>query len=65
MEIIQQICSIVTGVALPLLGVFIFYDAKKREATAKASKAEADNITHSMLHNGASYTRRKQSTRRS
>lgn len=45
MEIIQQICSIVTGVALPLLGVFIFYDAKKREATAKASKAEADNIT--------------------
>ena len=30
---------------MPLLGVFIFYDAKKREATAKASKAEADNIT--------------------
>lgn len=45
METIQQICTIISGVALPLLGVFIFYDAKKREATAKASKAEADNIT--------------------
>lgn len=45
METIQLICTIVSGVALPLLGVFLFYDAKKREAIAKASKAEADNIT--------------------
>lgn len=44
-EIIQTISAIVTGVALPLLGVFLFYDAKKREAAAKASKAEAENIT--------------------
>lgn len=45
METVQLICTIVSGVALPLLGVFLFYDAKKREASAKASAAEADNIT--------------------
>ena len=45
METVQLICAIVSGVALPLLGVFLFYDAKKREATAKANAAEADNIT--------------------
>ena len=28
-----------------MLGIFLFYDAKKREASAKAGKAEADNIT--------------------
>lgn len=45
METVQLICTIESGVALPLLGVFLFYDAKKREATAKANAAEADNIT--------------------
>lgn len=42
-EIIQTISAIVTGVALPLLGVFLFYDAKKREAAAKASNDTAQN----------------------
>lgn len=44
-DLIQTISSIVTGVAIPVLGIFLFYDAKKREASAKAGKAEADNIT--------------------
>lgn len=44
-DLIQTISSIVTGVAIPVLGIFLFYDAKKREASAKACKAEADNIT--------------------
>lgn len=44
-DLIQTISSIVTGVAIPVLGVFLFYDAKKREASAKAGKAEAENIT--------------------
>ena len=44
-DLIQTISSIVTGVAIPVLGIFLFYDAKKREASAKVCKAEADNIT--------------------
>lgn len=35
----------VTTVLLPLLGVFMFYDAKKRKENASARKAEAENIT--------------------
>ena len=42
---IQFVCSIVSGVALPLLGIFLFYDSKKRGEAAKASKAEEENIT--------------------
>lgn len=51
-DIISMIGGIVTSVALPLLGVFIFYDSKKRSEAAKAKQAEAaakaaeeDNIT--------------------
>lgn len=51
-EIISMIGGIVTSIALPLLGVFLFYESKKRGEAAKAKKAEAqaraaegDNIT--------------------
>lgn len=51
-EIISMIGSIVTSVALPLLGVLLFFDSKKRREAAKAKQAEAearaaeeDNIT--------------------
>ena len=36
---------IVNTILLPLFGVFMFYDSKKRKAAAEARKAEADNIT--------------------
>ena len=36
-----MIGGIVTSVALPLLGVFLFYDSKKRSEAAKAKQAEA------------------------
>ena len=51
-EIISMIGSFVTSVALPLLGVLLFFDSKKRREAAKAKQAEAearaaeeDNIT--------------------
>lgn len=44
-DTIQLVGAIVSGIALPLLGVFLFYDSKRREANAKAVKAEEDNIT--------------------
>lgn len=31
---------------LPIIGVFLFYDSKKRKAAAEARKAEAENITN-------------------
>lgn len=34
-----------TAVIIPLLGIFLFYDSKKRKAQAEAVKAEASNIT--------------------
>ena len=40
-----MIGGIVTTILLPLLGVFMFYDQKKRKEEAAARKAEADNIT--------------------
>lgn len=40
-----MIGGIVTTILLPLLGVFMFYDQKKRKEEATARKAEADNIT--------------------
>ena len=44
-EISNIIGGIVTTILLPLLGVFLFYDQKKRKEEAAARKAEADNIT--------------------
>lgn len=44
-EIFNIIGGIVTTILLPLLGVFIFHDQKKRKEEAAARKAEADNIT--------------------
>lgn len=44
-ELFNIIGGIVTAILLPLFGVFLFYDSKKRKAAAEARKAEADNIT--------------------
>lgn len=44
-DLFDIIGGIVTAILLPLLGVFMFYDQKKRKAEASARKAEADNIT--------------------
>lgn len=43
--VFTMIGGIVTTILLPLLGVFMFYDQKKRKEEAAARKAEADNIT--------------------
>ena len=43
--VVTIISSLVSSVALPLLGVFLFYDSKKRKANAEARKAEMDNLT--------------------
>lgn len=44
-ETLQLISSLVTSVAVPLLGIFLFYDSKHRQAAADATKAETENIT--------------------
>lgn len=44
-QIVSIISSLVSSVALPLFGVFIFYDSKKRKANAEARRAELDNLT--------------------
>lgn len=44
-ELFNIIGGIVTTILLPLLGVFMFHDQKKRKEEAAARKAEADNIT--------------------
>lgn len=51
-EISNIIGGIVTTILLPLLGVFMFYDQKKRKEEAAARKAEADNITSYAEHLG-------------
>lgn len=43
--VLTIISSLVSSVALPLLGVFLFYDSKKRKANAEARRAELDNLT--------------------
>lgn len=43
--VVTIISSLVSSVALPVLGVFLFYDSKKRKANAEARKAEMDNLT--------------------
>lgn len=44
-QIVSIISSLISSVALPLLGVFLFYDSKKRKANAEARRAELDNLT--------------------
>ena len=43
--VVTIISSLVSSVVLPLLGVFLFYDSKKRKANAEARRAELDNLT--------------------
>lgn len=40
--VVTIINSLVSSVALPVLGVFLFYDSKKRKANAEAERAEAE-----------------------
>ena len=44
-NIIQMVGGAVSSIVLPLLGVLLFYDARKRKEYAEARKAEADSIT--------------------
>ena len=44
-QIVSIISSLISSVALPVLGVFLFYDSKKRKANAEARRAELDNLT--------------------
>lgn len=44
-ELFNVIGGIVTTILLPLLGVFMFHDQKKRKEEATTRKAEAENIT--------------------
>ncbi len=44
-NIIQMIGGAVSSIVLPLLGIFLFYNAKERKAYAEARKAEMDNLT--------------------
>lgn len=44
-ETLQLISSLITSVAIPLLGIFLFYDSKRRAAAADATRAETENIT--------------------
>lgn len=44
-EIVDLASKIVTIIIVPLLGIFLFYNSKKRKETAAAVKAEADNTS--------------------
>lgn len=44
-ELIQLIGGAVSSIVMPLLGIFLFYNAKERKAYAEARKAEMDNLT--------------------
>lgn len=44
-ELLSGIGGAVNTVLMPLLGVFLYHDQKKRKEEAAARKAEADNIT--------------------
>lgn len=44
METVKLIGSVVSTVLLPLIGVFMFYNSKKRKEEAQATMAETDNI---------------------
>lgn len=43
-HVVTVVSSVVNSILLPLIGVFLFYDSKKRTERAKADKAETDNI---------------------
>lgn len=45
-ELLSSVGGAVTTILLPVIGVFLFYDSKKRKAAAEARKAEAENITN-------------------
>lgn len=57
-EIFNIIGGIVTTILLPLLGVFMFHDQKKRKEEAAARKAKPI-ISPVMRLNGKNFTRRK------
>ena len=45
-ELLSSVGGAVTTILLPIIGVFLFYDSKKRKAAAEARKAEAEHITN-------------------
>ena len=45
-DLLSSVGGAVTTILLPIIGVFLFYDSKKRKAAAEARKAEAENITN-------------------
>lgn len=53
-ELSNLIGGIITSIVLPLLGVLLFYDSKKRSEAAKAKQAEAE-ARKSELGNMASF----------
>ena len=50
--------GIVTTIRLPLFGVFMFYDSKKRKAAAEARRRKP-TISPRMLLNGRNCTRKR------
>lgn len=42
---ISIISGIITSVIIPMIGIFLFYDSKKRKAEAEAVQAETTNIS--------------------
>lgn len=57
-EIIQTISAIVTGVALPLLGVFLFYDAKRGKQQQRRARPKPKTL-HNMQRNGENSMKKK------
>lgn len=43
-HVVTVVGSVVNSILLPLIGIFLFYDSKKRKEKAEADKAETDNI---------------------
>lgn len=44
-SIISIISGIITSVIIPMIGIFLFYDSKKRKAEAEAVQVETSNIS--------------------
>lgn len=59
-ELFNVIGGIVTTILLPLLGVFMFHDQKKRKEEAPRVRQKL-KISPVMLMNGKNFTRRKRS----
>lgn len=43
--IINIVSGVITSVIIPIIGIFLFYDSKKRKAEAEAVQVETSNIS--------------------